>query len=31
MKINHEVTKGTKEEQKNLRSVRFFVVDFLGE
>ena len=31
MKINHEIAKETKEEQKNLRSLHFFVVDFLGE
>ena len=29
MKINHEDTKNTKEERKNLRKLRFFVVDFL--
>jgi valyl-tRNA synthetase len=28
MKINHEETKKTKKEKKNLRALRFFVVDF---
>src|SRR5215475_14282547 len=28
MKINHEETKSTKKDQKNLRALRFFVVDF---
>jgi hypothetical protein len=30
MTINHEETKGTKKEQKKLRALRFFVVDFPG-
>jgi len=29
MRINHEETKGTKKDQKNLRALRFFVVDSL--
>jgi len=28
IKINHEDTKNTKKEWKNLRSLRYFVVDF---
>jgi len=28
MKINHEETKSAKKEQKKLRALRFFVVDF---
>jgi hypothetical protein len=28
MKINHEEMKKTKKEKKNLRALRFFVVDF---
>jgi hypothetical protein len=28
MEINHEETKSTKKNQKNLRALRFFVVDF---
>jgi hypothetical protein len=28
MKISHEETKGTKKDQKKLRVLRFFVVDF---
>src|SRR5262245_41664671 len=31
MKINHEETKGTKNNQKKLRALRFFVVDFPRE
>jgi len=31
MKINHEETKSTKKDQKNLRALRFFVVDFPQE
>jgi hypothetical protein len=29
MRINHEETKNAKREHKNLRALRFFVVDFL--
>jgi len=29
MKTNHEETKNTKKDQKNLRALRFFLVDFL--
>jgi hypothetical protein len=28
MRINHEETKNTKKDQKDLRALRFFVVDF---
>src|SRR5262245_38463871 len=30
-KINHEETKNTKNDRKNLRALRFFVVDFRQE
>jgi hypothetical protein len=31
MKVNHEETKNTKRERKNLRVLRFFMVDFPQE
>jgi hypothetical protein len=31
MKINHEETKEAKKNRKNLRALRFFVVDFPEE
>ena len=30
MKVDREETKGTKQEQKKIRALRFFVADFRG-